>query len=113
MGGQPVTGEPRYLPVLIAPELMEQWATRDTEGNRLSWSWGEPDEDGFYTPTVTRNEDDNLRAEARAAALADVTAAVEGLPPIYHGNRVLDKVLARSEERRVGKECRSRWSPYH
>src|SRR3989475_4826579 len=23
------------------------------------------------------------------------------------------KVNARSEERRVGKECRSRWSPYH
>ena len=22
-------------------------------------------------------------------------------------------ILARSEERRVGKECRSRWSPYH
>src|SRR2546427_11446831 len=22
-------------------------------------------------------------------------------------------LLARSEERRVGKECRSRWSPYH
>ena len=22
-------------------------------------------------------------------------------------------VMARSEERRVGKECRSRWSPYH
>ena len=26
-------------------------------------------------------------------------------------NNVL--LLARSEERRVGKECRSRWSPYH
>ena len=24
-----------------------------------------------------------------------------------------DSHLARSEERRVGKECRSRWSPYH
>src|SRR5476649_1847137 len=24
-----------------------------------------------------------------------------------------DTVLTRSEERRVGKECRSRWSPYH
>src|SRR2546427_7248184 len=24
-----------------------------------------------------------------------------------------DIVLLRSEERRVGKECRSRWSPYH
>ena len=23
------------------------------------------------------------------------------------------KDLKRSEERRVGKECRSRWSPYH
>src|SRR2546421_6381492 len=23
------------------------------------------------------------------------------------------KTLVRSEERRVGKECRSRWSPYH
>ena len=22
-------------------------------------------------------------------------------------------ILCRSEERRVGKECRSRWSPYH
>ena len=24
-----------------------------------------------------------------------------------------NKILLRSEERRVGKECRSRWSPYH
>ena len=26
---------------------------------------------------------------------------------------VLVKKILRSEERRVGKECRSRWSPYH
>ena len=25
----------------------------------------------------------------------------------------LEFILTRSEERRVGKECRSRWSPYH
>ena len=24
-----------------------------------------------------------------------------------------DSIVLRSEERRVGKECRSRWSPYH
>src|ERR1035438_1506974 len=38
-------------------------------------------------------------------------AAIEGF-----GNlRMLTKysALDRSEERRVGKECRSRWSPYH
>ena len=29
----------------------------------------------------------------------------------HEGAHVL--VLTRSEERRVGKECRSRWSPYH
>ena len=29
------------------------------------------------------------------------------------GKSTLMKVLTRSEERRVGKECRSRWSPYH
>ena len=36
-------------------------------------------------------------------------------PVLY---KILDKIIdvirsIRSEERRVGKECRSRWSPYH
>jgi len=26
---------------------------------------------------------------------------------------IVTRVVKRSEERRVGKECRSRWSPYH
>src|SRR2546422_9604043 len=26
---------------------------------------------------------------------------------------LISRILTRSEERRVGKECRSRWSPYH
>ena len=29
------------------------------------------------------------------------------------GHIVKDVKFTRSEERRVGKECRSRWSPYH
>ena len=29
------------------------------------------------------------------------------------GNAIADFNQLRSEERRVGKECRSRWSPYH
>ena len=39
---------------------------------------------------------------------ADVKDAVKFYPPLRF---VVD--LLRSEERRVGKECRSRWSPYH
>ena len=31
---------------------------------------------------------------------------------IFSFNNVADRII-RSEERRVGKECRSRWSPYH
>ena len=34
-----------------------------------------------------------------------VTGVTTGILMIVNG--------ARSEERRVGKECRSRWSPYH
>ena len=33
-----------------------------------------------------------------------------GIPTAIMGEAI---TLPRSEERRVGKECRSRWSPYH
>ena len=32
---------------------------------------------------------------------------------IDHNFDIDDSASSRSEERRVGKECRSRWSPYH
>src|SRR5256885_3402810 len=35
------------------------------------------------------------------------------LEPLTDGTLVDAKPDYRSEERRVGKECRSRWSPYH
>src|SRR2546430_12002220 len=35
------------------------------------------------------------------------------LPLSTHGYASAPAKLLRSEERRVGKECRSRWSPYH
>ena len=47
--------------------------------------------------TVTEN--DSLGNKKRVIELRDTT--IDG------------KTVTRSEERRVGKECRSRWSPYH
>ena len=35
------------------------------------------------------------------------------LLPIQVNNDEGETLKSRSEERRVGKECRSRWSPYH
>src|SRR5256885_6625121 len=45
-------------------------------------------------------------------------ANIAGLPgsgrPVAPGGRTSrPRAAERSEERRVGKECRSRWSPYH
>src|ERR1019366_6350522 len=60
-------------------------------------------------------ERDRLRAHGgrflrSAAAEHDVHGAVERAAG---GDDIAESGLPRSEERRVGKECRSRWSPYH
>src|SRR5258708_37745151 len=54
---------------------------------------------------------DVVREEADDAA-SDVHAEVVLRIDVEHGGHVLH-LRARSEERRVGKEGRSRWSPYH
>ena len=51
-------------------------------------------------------------------AASDVHYLSNAFIAFYKGDESLlktysEKALARSEERRVGKECRSRWSPYH
>src|SRR5256885_14625364 len=58
------------------------------------------------------------RAEGRLAAdPANLAWTPKGPLPLdsYLGARIFPWSVARqrSEERRVGKECRSRWSPYH
>src|SRR3712207_9124778 len=44
--------------------------------------------------------------------LADVLQGQVRAADAVHGH-VIPANMRRSEERRVGKECRSRWSPYH
>ena len=55
----------------------------------------------------------DLTASALRSAAAHGVTAVRGdaaAVPLVDG---CADVVVRSEERRVGKECRSRWSPYH
>ena len=48
-----------------------------------------------------------------ARQIFEILSNVE-VETLYDDNlSVLEEFLPRSEERRVGKECRSRWSPYH
>ena len=55
---------------------------------------------------------DAFRSEysALSAQLSEYEALKLGIIAVFHASS-LDEL--RSEERRVGKECRSRWSPYH
>src|SRR2546426_488071 len=48
-----------------------------------------------------------------ALALGDLGRHFPDGDPRYRGISSLALLRHRSEERRVGKECRSRWSPYH
>ena len=42
------------------------------------------------------------------------TKPISAVQKAYNaGQRLFGENTTRSEERRVGKECRSRWSPYH
>src|SRR5256885_17257787 len=62
-----------------------------------------------------RRLDDGARIgvqRLQVAALAFVEQDVEGQRGLARARDTRHHVELRSEERRVGKECRSRWSPY-
>src|SRR6266849_4597916 len=60
-------------------------------------------EDGIRDPLVT-----GVQTCALPISLGQATRACTGVPPT-----TWTRSSRRSEERRVGKECRSRWSPHH
>src|ERR1043166_2025810 len=50
-------------------------------------------------------------SRARSGEMRPVELERQMLLPQYSTSRLIDRLVDRSEERRVGKECRSRWSP--
>ena len=63
-----------------------------------------------YLGCANQAGEDNRDVARMAVLLAGLPQSVAGVTM----NRLCASGLAaRSEERRVGKECRSRWSPYH
>ena len=74
------------------------------DGVDIDWEYPDGGEVASFK-TLMRELGDKLRAKGKI-----LTAAVSA----YDGAGSIDAdVINRSEERRVGKECRSRWSPYH
>ena len=54
---------------------------------------------GFNTPLSPMDRSSKMKINKETQALNDILNKMD--------------LVDRSEERRVGKECRSRWSPYH
>lgn len=77
--------------IRMSKELTEQLFTRDQEGNRLRLRWDEPDMDGFHTPTIVVDYEDNLLA----ARLKPILVAF-GLDPAQvaalDGRQALEKI---------------------
>ena len=65
--------------------------------------------------TMTREERikalERLKMEEEKYETSQISSAAKNIPADIEKMEL--PPLSRSEERRVGKECRSRWSPYH
>ena len=97
-----------YTPAVIFPMLPTRLSTDLTSLNA--------NEDRYAVVVeVTVASDGALQQEDVYLALVRNHAklAYRGVGAWLAGDGPLPPAAARSEERRVGKECRSRWSPYH
>ena len=83
-------------------------APRPTGNAAAKLDWNEHMSDALYDLTLVvpcYNEADNIPLFYKTATECFEQAGV-GIEIVFVND-------GRSEERRVGKECRSRWSPYH
>src|ERR1035438_8569293 len=72
---------------------------------------------------LVRLDGESVQCDRRSTQAAITTGLAHAVPPIsrdepegsrpYAAGKQERVRKTRSEERRVGKECRSRWSPYH
>ena len=66
-----------------------------------------------YLKLITETALENLREEGKLLYMPEILEQYAQILEKENSNAEFIGLLRRSEERRVGKECRSRWSPYH
>src|SRR3712207_5384149 len=68
---------------------------------------------GIPVLTITPGPNDNPSRNTVKEVYDQILIDLKEAATILTDEKATDSHYARSEERRVGKECRSRWSPYH
>src|SRR5256885_5536847 len=101
-------------------EMPSNWRAEESLNDYLR-RWEIPGAQGIDTRALTRHL--RTRGAMKACLTTEITSADEAVQCAVTGEGVVGmdyvrevttpNVFQRSEERRVGKECRSRWSPYH
>ena len=104
-------------PFVAETAMGEAWNEKLREsGGEFGAATGRPRRVGPFDAVASRYGIRCQKAQDIALTKLDVLGAFDKIPVIT-GYRLhvvlLDSFPTRSEERRVGKECRSRWSPYH
>src|SRR2546421_7311950 len=69
--------------------------------------------DRDWSSDVCSSDLTSVLVERFARAVVDDGVDVSAILAITFTEKAAAELRDRSEERRVGKECRSRWSPYH
>src|SRR3712207_5253818 len=112
-------GAQSLTPIADPKERVQAW--QEVSGQTIGIEFGDLLDWEFVSEIMQRHQPDALVhfAEQRAAPYS----MIDRRHAVYtqHNNVIgtlnmlfaINEFAPRSEERRVGKECRSRWSPYH
>src|SRR6266508_6535998 len=106
-GSKPRAATAEQLPTRAVEARKEQ--KRRTEDGKVKAGVAT----AVLAPPVAAEAPAQPEPEAPLPAAAAPTAPAVRVPRGSTAQDLAARLAVRSEERRVGKECRSRWSPYH
>ena len=100
----------------LPPPALATQPPPDAEGSAAAYlsSWEKGDFAGMYGLLTPLSQDAmSLQQFVETYQAVEKGGAIARVKTVLLSSRQQDREAQRSEERRVGKECRSRWSPYH
>ncbi len=72
---------PRTRLILVADSALDVFGSRTHDGHLLKFSWGEPNEHGWYKPTLTAFDDgwlEEIKREAFAEGFNKALSEIDG-----------------------------------